>query len=88
VGVQHRDSEECPHCGAVFSVLSIFNRDVRCMTRGWLKRHSWKCKERTPAERRKWAKPYIGKDRVDSALVVDMEHPGMIDSPVQDGATS
>lgn len=80
MGLAQHDSRECPHCGATFTVFSVFNRDVRCMTKGWLRRHAKKCKDRTPAERRKWAKPYIGKDRYESSLVVDMTHPGMLDA--------
>jgi hypothetical protein len=88
MGVDQLDSRECPHCGATFTVFSVFNRDVRCMTKGWLKRHTHKCKDRTPAQRRKWAKPYIGKDRYESALVVDMTHPGMCDQPSHSEVTN
>jgi len=45
------------------------------LCRAWKGRHERACEMKTPAQRRKWAKPYIGKDTVDSSIVVDMSHP-------------
>lgn len=69
----------CKHCGAEYRLFTIFNRDMQALCNGWKRRHEWGCKTRTPAQRRKWAKPYIGKDRVDSSIVVDMTHSGFQD---------
>lgn len=66
----------CDHCGAEYRLFTIFNRDMQALCNGWKRRHERGCKTRTPAQRRKWAKPYIGKDRIDSSIVVDMGHPG------------
>nr|CEK42272.1 hypothetical protein PQBR57_0319 [Pseudomonas fluorescens SBW25] len=31
---------------------------------------------KTPGERRSWAKKYVGKDTTESSLTVDLDHPG------------
>lgn len=66
----------CQYCGAEYRLFTIFNRDMQGLCKAWKQRHERRCATRTPAERRKWAKPYVGKDRVDSSIVVDMAHPG------------
>jgi len=69
----------CYHCGAEYRLFTIFNRDMRGLCKEWKVRHEFACEKRTPVQRRKWAKPYIGKDAVDSSIVVDMSHPGFAD---------
>jgi len=66
----------CQYCGAEFRLFTIFPRDMGGLARAWKIRHERKCKNRTPAQRLRWAKPYIGKDRYESSLVVDLTHPG------------
>lgn len=66
----------CEYCGAEFRLFSIFNRDMQGLTKGWKRRHEFACSKRTPLERLKWAKPYIGKDKFESSIVVDIEHEG------------
>lgn len=68
----------CSHCGAEFHLFTISNRDMAGLCRVWRRKHERRCKDRTPQERRKWAKPYVGKERVDSSIVVDMAHPGFM----------
>lgn len=70
----------CQYCGAEFRLFSISNRDMGGLCRVWQKRHERGCKDRTPEQRRKWAKKYIGKDRYESSIVVDMEHIGFKDT--------
>ena len=69
----------CAYCGADFRLFTIFNRDMQGLCKAWKNRHERRCKTRTPDQRRKWAKPYAGKDRVDSSIVVDLDHPGFKD---------
>lgn len=69
----------CSHCGAEYRLFTIFNRDMQGLCKAWKGRHEHACEKRTPAQRRKWAKPYIGKDTVDSSIVVDMTHRGFAD---------
>ena len=66
----------CAHCGAEFRLFTIFNRDMQGLAKVWKRRHERGCEKRTPEQRRKWAKPYIGKDRHDSSIVVDLSHQG------------
>ena len=37
------------------------------------------CEKRTPAQRRAWAKKYVGLDTTESSIVVDLTHPGFVD---------
>jgi hypothetical protein len=46
----------------------------------WKSKHEWKCRNRTPAQRLKWAKPYIGKTYNESSIIVELEHEGFIDT--------
>ncbi len=91
----HGDAR-CRYCGAEFRLFSIFNRNMQALCNGWKTRHERKCKSRTPGQRRTWAKPYIGKDRYESSIVVDLNHSGFQDetaassaavSPVQQAPT-
>jgi hypothetical protein len=66
----------CEHCGAEFRLFSIFNRDMQGLCTAWKSRHERTCKNKTPEQRLKWAKPYIDKDRHESSIVVDLNHPG------------
>jgi len=66
----------CQYCGAEYRLFTIFNRDMQALCKIWRRRHERTCKDRTPAERRKWAKKYEGKDAGESSLTVDLEHPG------------
>lgn len=66
----------CSHCGAQYRLFSIFNKDMQGLTKAWKRRHERGCEKRTPQQRVTWAKPYIGKDRYESSIVVDLDHPG------------
>jgi len=66
----------CKHCGAEFRLLTIFNRDMQGLCKVWKRRHERACGSKTPAQRRKWAKKYAGKDQLESALTVDLSHDG------------
>lgn len=70
----------CRYCGADYRLFTIFNRDMQGLCKAWKERHERKCEHRSPAQRRKWAKPYIGKDCADSSLTVDMGHSGFFDT--------
>ena len=69
----------CEHCGSEFRLFTIFNRDMQGLCKAWKRRHERACVKRSPKQRRNWAKPYTGKDRYESSLVVDMNHPGFQD---------
>ncbi len=69
----------CEYCGAIFRLFTIFNRDMQGLCKAWKRRHEKRCKNRSPAQRRKWAKPYVGKDRFESSIVVDLNDPGFQD---------
>jgi len=64
----------CKHFGAEYRLFTIFNRDMQGLSNAWKRRHELRCNRRTAAERLKWARPYIGKTRDDSSIVVDIEH--------------
>lgn len=66
----------CSHCGAEYRLFTIFNRDMQGLCKAWKGRHERTCSKRTPAERKKWANKYEGKDRNESAIVVDLSHDG------------
>jgi hypothetical protein len=66
----------CKHCGAEYRLFSISNRDMQGLTKAWKQRHERSCSKRTPEQRMKWAKPYIGKTTLDSSITVDLEHEG------------
>lgn len=66
----------CQHCGAVFRLFTIFNRDMQGLCKVWKQKHERTCVAKSPEARRKWAKKYVGLDRTESSIVVDLEHPG------------
>ncbi len=66
----------CSYCGAEYRLFTIFNRDMQGLASAWLRRHMRACAVRSPAGRLKWAQPFVGKTALDSALVVDLRHPG------------
>lgn len=75
----------CDHCGAEFYLFTIFNRDMQALCKIWKRRHERGCKDRTPAQRRKWAAKYVGKDRYESSIVVDMTNAGFIEADERGG---
>ncbi|HBP5138220.1 hypothetical protein FA101_16585 [Pseudomonas aeruginosa] len=72
-------SARCRHCGAEYRLFSISNRDMQGLCKAWRGRHERGCKDRTPAQRRAWARKYEGQDSSESSLTVDLEHPGFQD---------
>jgi len=76
MGTNNTGNADCNYCGAEFRLFTIFNRDMQGLARAWKRRHERACAKRSPLQRRKWATPYIGKSRVDSALVIDLSHDG------------
>lgn len=79
MGVSNTGCAFCKHCGAEFRLFSIMNKDMQGLCKAWKKRHEFGCARKTPAQRRKWAAKYQGKDRLESSLTVDMTHEGFID---------
>ena len=79
MGVNNTGSATCDFCGAEYHLFTIFNRDMQGLCKAWRRRHERACRDRTPAERRKWARPYIRRDRSESSLIVDLLHPGFRD---------
>lgn len=67
----------CEFCGATYSLFTIFNKDMGGLCKAWRNRHEFKCKNWTPEQRQKWAKKYKKNTSLDSALVMDYDHPGM-----------
>lgn len=66
----------CKYCGAEYRLFSISNRDMQGLTKAWKRRHEQSCSKRTPEQRLKWAKPYIGKTTLDSSIILDTTHKG------------
>lgn len=85
MGVSNTGMAFCDHCGSQFMLFSIMNKDMSGLVKVWKRRHERACSKKTPAQRRKWAKKYVGKDRYESSLVVDMTNEGFIDKPTKDG---
>lgn len=79
MGVNNTGMAYCRFCGAEFRLFTIFNRDMQGLCKVWKKRHERGCEKKTPAQRRKWAQKYAGKDTTESSLTVDLDHPGFID---------
>ena len=79
MGVSNSANAYCRVCGAEFSLFTIFNRDMRGFCKAWRTRHERACKDRTPAQRRAWAKKYAGLDSTESSIIVDLEHPAFLD---------
>lgn len=76
MGVSNTGSSTCQHCGAVYRLFTIHNRDMQGLCKAWKNRHEQTCANRTPPQRRAWAKKYAGLDTTESSLTVDLEHPG------------
>lgn len=76
MSVNNLGMSTCEHCGAEYRLFTIFNRDMQGLCKAWKGRHEFACSKRTPEQRLKWAKPYAGKDRYDSSIVVDLSHAG------------
>lgn len=64
----------CEYCHAEFRLFTIFKKDMGGLAKAWKRKHEFKCKKRTPKQRRQWAKPYAGKSYLDSSIVVDLNH--------------
>ncbi len=73
-------SSRCRYCGAAYRLFTIFNRDMQGLCKAWKGRHERACKNKTPTQRRAWAKKYAGKDSTESSITVELEHPGFQDS--------
>lgn len=83
MGVGNTGMSYCNHCGAQFRLFSIMNKDMQGLCKVWKKRHERGCAAKTPAQRVKWAKKFIGKDKVESSITVDMNHPGFAENTRQ-----
>ena len=70
---------------AELAEASQLNRDMQALCKIWKRRHERGCKDRTPAQRRKWAAKYVGKDRYESSIVVDMTNAGFIEADERGG---
>lgn len=81
MGVANFAVATCSHCGAVFRLFTIFNRDMGGLAKAWRRKHEHKCASRSPKQRRAWARPYAGKDSTESSITVDMGHHGFVDAP-------
>lgn len=77
----------CRFCGAEYRLFTIFKKDMQVLTDIWKRRHERGCEIKTPKQRLAWAKPYIGKDRYESSIVVDLEHTGFKQSRAQQEVT-
>lgn len=76
MGVSNTGMAFCQHCGAQYRLFSIMNKDMQGLCKAWKRRHERACAKKTPEQRRKWAKKYVGKGYLDSSLTVEMDHPG------------
>lgn len=81
MGINNTGHAVCKYCGADYRLFTIFNRDMQGLCRAWKGRHERVCGKRTPAQRRRWAKPYANKESCESSLTVDLTHPGFLDEP-------
>lgn len=84
MGVNNKGHAICKHCGAEYSIFTIFNRDMQGLAKVWRRRHERGCEKRTPAERRKWAKRNASTDDGERAIWVDLDHPGFQDVSAED----
>lgn len=73
-------SSRCLYCGAEYRLFTIFNRDMQGLCKAWKGRHERACENKTAAQRRAWAKKYVGRDFTESSITVEMEHPGFRDA--------
>jgi len=80
MGSNNTGFASCKHCGAEFRLFTIFNRDMQALCKIWKRRHEHACYAKTPAQRRTWAKKFVGKDEMASSLTVDINHAGFIES--------
>jgi len=78
MGVTTSSRRYCQYCGTSIHLCTIFNRDMEGFAKTWKRRHEHSCKSRTPKQRRQWAARYTRKP--DTALEIDLEHPGFSDS--------
>lgn len=69
----------CRFCGARYTLWTITNRSMQGLCNGWKKRHEHGCKDKTPSQRRGWARKYVGKDHFESSIEVNLKHPGFLD---------
>jgi hypothetical protein len=76
MGVSNTGVAYCEHCGAQFRLFTIMNKDMQGLCNAWKKRHERGCALKTPDQRLKWARKYLGKDTVESSIVVYVDHPG------------
>lgn len=76
MGVSHTGFACCKYCGAEYRLFTIYNKDMQGFCKAWRNRHERACKDKTPAQRRKWAAKYQGAGVVDSPIVVDLGHKG------------
>lgn len=83
MGVSNTGMAYCEHCGAQFRLFSIMNKDMQGLCKVWKRRHENGCTKKTPAQRVKWAKQYLGKDSTESSITVDMTHPGFRENDQQ-----
>lgn len=72
-------SSKCRYCGAEYRLFTIFNRDMQGLCKAWKARHERGCENKTPAQRRAWAKKFVDKDDTESNITVDLEHPAFQD---------
>lgn len=76
---------KCRYCGAEYKLFTIFNRSMQGLCNAWRIRHERTCRTRTPEQRRKWAKKYVGNDSAEHSLLVDMSHEGFKDGEQDNG---
>lgn len=76
MGYDSAGYSKCIHCGAEYRLFTIFNRDMQGLTKAWKIRHERSCILKSPKQRLAWAKKYIGLDRYESAIIVDVLHVG------------
>lgn len=79
MGVSNSANAVCRVCGAEYRLFTIFNRDMQGLCNAWRNRHERTCKERTPSQRRAWARKYADKDTTESSITLDLDHPGFRD---------
>lgn len=70
----------CRHCGSEYRLFTISNRDMQGLCEAWRVRHERGCSARTPAQRKAWARKYVGLSPLDSSIIVDLTHPGYTSS--------
>lgn len=76
MGVSNTGCATCRICGAQYRLFTISNRDMQGLCNAWKGRHEYGCRNRTPEQRLRWARKYVGKDTVESSITVDLDHAG------------